>query len=160
MQQLGVTVAKAQANFLLIVALYDDSGRYNNVDISDFIVSKMQDPLCARHRRRQRAGVRRAICDAHLARSLQAARLRAGAVRRACNAIQAQNAQVSAGQIGGQPAVPGQALNATVTAQSQLQTPEQFRNIILKTTTGRRGGASVAMWRGSSWAPIPTPSPA
>ena len=49
-------------------------------------------------------------------------------------AIQAQNVQVSAGSIGGQPAVPGQALNATVTAQSQLQRPEQFRNIILKTT--------------------------
>ena len=49
-------------------------------------------------------------------------------------AIQAQNVQVSAGSIGAQPAVPGQALNATVTAQSQLQTPEQFRNIIVKSS--------------------------
>ena len=39
-------------------------------------------------------------------------------------------------QIGAQPAVPGQELNATVTAQSRLQTPEQFRNIILKTIAG------------------------
>ncbi|OJT98299.1 MAG: multidrug efflux RND transporter permease [Alphaproteobacteria bacterium 65-7] len=51
-------------------------------------------------------------------------------------AVQAQNVQVSAGQIGQQPTVPGQQLNATVTAQSRLQTPEQFREIVLKTSTG------------------------
>ena len=49
------------------------------------------------------------------------------------HAVQAQNVQVSAGRSAASPPVPGQALNATVTAQSQLQTPEQFRNIILKT---------------------------
>jgi multidrug efflux pump len=48
------------------------------------------------------------------------------------NAVLAQNTQVSAGSIGGLPSIPGQALNATVTAQSQLQTVEQFRDIILK----------------------------
>jgi multidrug efflux pump len=44
-QQQGITVAKAQSNFILIVAVYDTSGRYNNFDVSDFIVSSMQDPL-------------------------------------------------------------------------------------------------------------------
>ena len=44
-QQLGVTVQKAQTNFLLVVAVYDDTGRYNNIDISDFITSRMQDPI-------------------------------------------------------------------------------------------------------------------
>jgi multidrug efflux pump len=47
-------------------------------------------------------------------------------------AIQAQNIQVSAGSIGAQPAVAGTALNASVTAQSQLQTPAQFQRIIVK----------------------------
>ena len=56
------------------------------------------------------------------------------------SAIQAQNTQVSAGAIGAQPTVPGQEFNATVTAQSRLQTPEQFRDIILKTTPN---GATV-----------------
>ena len=56
------------------------------------------------------------------------------------SAIQAQNAQVSAGQLGGTPAVKGQQLNATITAQSRLQTPEQFKKIILKTTSS---GAAV-----------------
>ena len=48
-------------------------------------------------------------------------------------AVWAQNVQVSAGQIGQQPTVEGAAINATVTAQSRLQTPQQFRDIILKT---------------------------
>ena len=47
-------------------------------------------------------------------------------------AIQAQNVQVSAGQLGGLPQVKGQQLNATVTAVSRLQTVGQFENIILK----------------------------
>ncbi|MFX5869834.1 efflux RND transporter permease subunit, partial [Acinetobacter baumannii] len=38
------------------------------------------------------------------------------------NAIKTQNAQVSAGQLGGAPAIPGQQINATITAQSRLQT--------------------------------------
>ncbi|MBV9527418.1 efflux RND transporter permease subunit, partial [Sphingomonas sp.] len=47
-------------------------------------------------------------------------------------AIQNQNTEVAAGEIGGMPQPEGQMLNATVTAQSRLQTPEQFRNIIVK----------------------------
>src|SRR5262249_12856723 len=49
------------------------------------------------------------------------------------NAVRAQNAQVSAGQIGGLPSPKDQAFNATVTAQSRLQTPEEFARIILRT---------------------------
>jgi multidrug efflux pump subunit AcrB len=41
-------------------------------------------------------------------------------------ALQAQNAQVSAGQFGGTPSSQGQQLNATITARTLLQTPEQF----------------------------------
>jgi multidrug efflux pump len=50
-------------------------------------------------------------------------------------AVQAQNAQVSAGQIGALPSSNEQELNATVSVQSRLQTPEQFGNIRLKTAT-------------------------
>src|SRR4029078_1218501 len=47
-------------------------------------------------------------------------------------AIQRQNVEVAAGEVGAMPQPEGQMLNATVTAQSRLQTPEQFRNIIVK----------------------------
>src|SRR3546814_2914273 len=49
------------------------------------------------------------------------------------NAIKAQNSEIAAGDVGGLPAPEGQMLNATVTAQSRLQTPEEFENIVLKT---------------------------
>jgi multidrug efflux pump len=47
-------------------------------------------------------------------------------------AVRAQNAQVTIGQLGGAPAVVGQQLNATISAQERLQTPEQFRDIVLR----------------------------
>ena len=137
-QQIGVTVAKAQTNFLLIVVLYDPTNRNDNVDLSNFMVSKMQDPLSrvTGVGNVQGFGAQYAMriwLDPYKLHdlSLEPADVYA--------AIQAQNVQVSAGQIGGQPAVPGQTINATVTAQSQLQTPDQFRNIILKTAATARG---------------------
>jgi len=58
------------------------------------------------------------------------------------NALNAQNVQVSAGQLGALPAVPGQMLNATVTARSKLTSVQQFKDIVLKSTPG---GAVVTM---------------
>ena len=131
-QQLGVVVAKNTPNFIVVIGIYDDTGRYTNVDISDFITSKMQDPLS----RVPGVGNTRVFGAQYAMRvwldpfklhnyTLQPSDVYA--------AIQAQNVQVSAGQIGAQPAA-NASINATVTAQSQLQTPEQFRNIILKTS--------------------------
>jgi multidrug efflux pump len=133
-QQLGVTVAKAQTNFLLVVAMYDPTHRYTNIDISDFMTSKMQDQLArvTGVGNTQNFGAQysmRVWLDPY---KLQHYALQPSDVSAA---IQAQNVQVSAGSIGGLPSVPGQALNATVTAQSQLQRPEQFRNIILKSSS-------------------------
>ena len=58
------------------------------------------------------------------------------------SAINAQNAQVSAGQLGALPAVGEQQLNATITARSKLQTKEEFEQIVLKSTTD---GAAVRL---------------
>ena len=67
------------------------------------------------------------------------------------SAIQNQNVEVAAGEIGGMPQPQGQMLDATVTAQSRLQTPEQFRNIIVKSDPS---GARVLLSRrraGRAW---------
>ncbi len=132
-QQLGVTVSKAQTNFLLVVAMYDTTGRYTTLDVSDFMTSKMQDSLSrvTGVGNIQNFGTQYAMRIWLDPYKLHNFSLEPSDVR---SAVQAQNVQVSAGSIGGQPTIPGQALNATVTAQSQLQTPDQFRNIILKTT--------------------------
>src|SRR3546814_16738998 len=50
-------------------------------------------------------------------------------------AVSAQNAQVSAGQLGQLPSSKEQQLNVTVSVQSRLQTPEEFGNIRLRTGT-------------------------
>jgi multidrug efflux pump len=133
-QQQGITVAKAQPNFIVIVAVNDESGRYDNVDISDFIVSRMQDPIS----RVSGVGNVQVFGSQYAMRvwldpfKLHNYGLEPSDIR---NAILAQNTQVSAGQIGGQPATKETQLNATVTSQSRLQTPQQFRDIILKTST-------------------------
>jgi multidrug efflux pump len=134
-QQQGVVVTKSQSSFLLIVALYDDSGRYTNVDISDFMASKLQDPLS----RISGVGQAQVFGSQYAMRiwldpfKLSSYSLTPTDVQ---NAVLAQNDQISAGEIGAQPTVPGQQLDATVTAQSRLQTPAQFRNIVLKSSTG------------------------
>jgi multidrug efflux pump len=130
-QQIGVTVMKSGPSFILVIAVYDTGDRYSDIDISDFLVSKLQDPLS------RITGVGNAfVFGAPYAMriwldpyKLYNYSLEPSDVR---NAIQAQNVQVSAGSIGGLPVVPGQAINATVTAQSQLQSVKQFRDIILK----------------------------
>ena len=57
-------------------------------------------------------------------------------------ALNAQNAQVSAGQLGALPALPGQQINASITARTKLKTAEEFENILLKVTPD---GAAVLL---------------
>lgn len=145
-QQQGVTVAKSQGDALMVVSLYDTSRRMERVDVSDFLVSNVQDPIS------RIPGVgeinvfgaqyaMRIWLDPH---KLRAFNLMPADVR---SAIEAQNTQVTAGELGALPAAPTQGLTATVTAQSRLQTPEQFRAIILRTLPS---GAACTWptWRG------------
>jgi multidrug efflux pump len=132
-QQAGVVVQKAQSGFLMVVALYDQTSRLSAGDLGDYVVSNLQDPLS----RLQGVGNVQLFGGQYAMRiwldplQLNNYKLTAGDVEAA---ILAQNAQVSAGQIGALPYAHGQQLNAVVNAQSRLQTPEQFRNIILRTT--------------------------
>ena len=134
-QQIGVTVVKNQPSFIIVIGVYDDTGRYNNVDVSDFITSRMSDQIS----RVPGVGNTRVFGAQYAMRIwLDPFKLKNFSLMPSdvSAAVQAQNVQVSAGQIGQQPAVKGQQLNATVTAQSRLQTPEQFREIVLKTSPG------------------------
>ncbi|MGQ0700430.1 MAG: efflux RND transporter permease subunit [Panacagrimonas sp.] len=131
-QSQGITVAKSQGDSLMVIAIYDESGERGNVDISDYLVNNMQDPLS----RIDGVGeitvfgaqyAMRIWLDPH---KLNSFGLMPSDVR---TAIEAQNAQVTAGELGALPAPDGQALNATVTALSRLQTVDQFEDIILRT---------------------------
>jgi multidrug efflux pump len=130
-QQQGVLVTKSNPDFLLIVAVYDKSDRSTSGDISDLLASKLQDPIG----RISGVGDMRVFGTQYAMRiwldpfKLAGYGLMPSDVR---GAILSQNVQIAAGQIGAQPAPPEQMLNATVTAKSRLQTPEEFRAIIVK----------------------------
>ena len=131
-QAQGVTVTKANPDFLLIAALYDSTDRSTNIDVADYLVSHMQEEI----------GRIPGVGDTSVFGSQYAMRIWLDPARLASvslmpsdviTAIQSQNAEVAAGEVGAVPAPAGQRLDATVTAQSRLQTPEQFAQIVLKT---------------------------
>ena len=134
-QQQGLSVVKSTRNFLMIVGLYSKAPGTTNVDLADYVAANLQDPLSRVE----------GVGDVQLFGAQYAMRIWLDPDKLASfsltptdvtAAIRAQNAQVSAGQLGGTPAAPGMALNATISAQSRLQTPEQFRAIIVRNTTG------------------------
>ncbi|WP_374943374.1 efflux RND transporter permease subunit [Sphingomonas sp.] len=140
-QQQGIQVAKASANFLLIVGLYSEDGSHDGADLADYIVSKVQDPLS----RVPGVGNIQLFGASYAMRIwLDPVKLNGFnlTVDDVTTAVRAQNAQVSAGQIGAQPSPATQMLNATVSVQSRLQTPAQFAAIRLK---GDAGGAIVRL---------------
>ncbi|WP_027351316.1 multidrug efflux RND transporter permease subunit [Halotalea alkalilenta] len=140
-QDQGVVVRKAQTDTLLVASVYDESGRHDSVDVADFIVSQLQDPIS----RIDGVGETSVFGSQYAIRIwLDPHRLTAHGLTTAdvVSAIEAQNSQISAGEIGAAPSVEGQALNATVTAMSLLQTPEQFERIVL---LAQSGGGSVRL---------------
>ncbi|WP_422014168.1 efflux RND transporter permease subunit [Roseateles sp.] len=138
-QRQGVQVVKSTSNFLMVVGFVSEDGSQSQVDLSDYVSTNVLDPLS----RVEGVGEVQLFGAQYAMRIwLNPSQLAQYSLTPAdvSTAIQAQNAQVSAGQLGAAPANVGQQINATVTAQSRLQTPEQFRNIVLKTGTD---GATV-----------------
>ena len=132
-QQQGVQVVKSARNFLMVLGFVSEDGSQSNTDLSDFLASNVQDPLS----RVTGVGEVQVFGSQYAMRvwldpaALNNYKLMPSDVR---SAIEAQNTQVSAGQLGGTPALPGQGFTASITAQSRLQTAEEFNNIILRTS--------------------------
>lgn len=130
-QKQGISVAKRSANFLTIFAFVSEDGSMDNADIGDYVASNLLDPVS----RLNGVGDVTMFGNQYAMRiwldpnKLQKYNLMPGDV---INAIQEQNAQVSAGQLGGAPSVAGQQLNVTITAQSRLETADQFARILLR----------------------------
>ncbi len=138
-QRQGVTANKSARNFMMVIGFVSKDGSMDRNDIADYVVSSVVDQMS----RVEGVGEVQVFEAQYAMRIwLDPAKLQSYQLTPAdvAAAIQAQNTQVSAGQLGGTPSVAGQQLNATVTAQSRLQTPEQFRQIFLKTTNS---GAQV-----------------
>ncbi|MDI3238704.1 multidrug efflux RND transporter permease subunit AdeJ [Acinetobacter ursingii] len=140
-QRQGVRVTKSGASFMQVVAFYSPDGSLPASDIKDYVNSNISEPLS----RVAGVGEVTVFGGSYAMRIwLDPAKLTSFNLTPSdvAAAIRSQNAQVAVGQLGGAPSTAGQVLNATVNAQTMLQTPEQFKNIFLKNTSG---GAQVRL---------------
>jgi multidrug efflux pump len=133
-QRQGIQVVKSTRNFLMIVGLVSEDGSMDRHALTDYLVSNVQDIVS----RLEGVGELQLFGTQNAMRIwLNPARLNDFhlTTNDVIAALQAQNAQVSAGQFGGTPAIHGQQLNATITARTLLQTTDQFDAIVLRTNS-------------------------
>jgi len=133
-QNTGLSVTKSSTGFLMVVGFVSTDGKLSSTDLADYVNSTLNDTL----KRLDGVGDTQLFGSGYAMRIwLDADKLAKYALMPSdvSVAIEAQNTQVSAGQLGSLPARKGQQLTATVTARSRLQTAEQFRNIILTSAT-------------------------
>lgn len=130
----GIRVAKQNSNFLKVIGFYDETGEMNQTQIADYIYSNIQNDI----------GRVNGVGDTMLFGGEYAMRIWLNpsklveynlTTNEIIAALKAQNAQVTAGQLGGSPSVPGQQLNASITAQSRLTSVAEFEQILVRVNT-------------------------
>jgi len=130
-QRLGVKVSKSTRNYLILVGLISEDGSMDMADLMDYAVSNLEKVLS----RVPGVGEVEAFSSQYSMRiwlnpeKLIEYQL---TVQDVITALKAYNVEVSAGQFGGGPAVPGQRLNAAIIVQSLLKTPDEFASIPLR----------------------------
>lgn len=133
-QNQGVTVTKSGVDFLLVVSLVSDNPNVKAVDIGDYVASSLVDVIS----RLDGVGEVQTFGSGYAMRIwLDPGKLEKYALIPSDinSALTAQNTQVSAGQLGGLPAAPGQLINATISARSRLKSVEEFRNVVIKSAS-------------------------
>ncbi len=130
-QDLGVKIEKTSASFLMVVGFISTDGKMSSADLGDYLVSSVREPLArvAGVGEIQVFGAKYAMRVWLDPDKLAKYNLLPSDVTAA---IQAQNTQLSSGGVAQQPTDGRQQFTATITSSSLLQTPEEFRNILLK----------------------------
>ncbi|WOA50944.1 efflux RND transporter permease subunit [Dickeya solani] len=140
-RQNGLQVESASSGFLLLVSLTSDSGRFDQVALSDYMARNVIEEL------RRIDGVGRV----QLFGAEQAMRVWVDpnkllsyglTMNDLSTAITQQNAQIAPGRVGDAPTLPGQRVTIPLTVQGQLETPEQFAAIVLR---AREDGSRVVL---------------
>lgn len=130
-QKQGTRVAKYQVNFMMVATIYSEDGKYSSGDLGDFMSSNLKDPIL----RTKGVGDFLLLGAQNSMRiwldpaKLNNFNLMPGDV---IAAIQAQNVQISSGQLGGLPSPEGIELNATIIGKERLKTAGEFEEILLK----------------------------
>lgn len=129
----GVTVQKASTNMLLVITLYSPNSTFDPVFLSNYASINLKDSLA------RVQGVGRADVMTDFAYGmriwLDPDRLTSLGMTPSdfIAAVQDQNIQVAAGQIGAPPVPDGQQFQYTIKAKGRLSTPEEFEEIVLRT---------------------------
>jgi len=128
----GVTIKKSLNFPLIVISLYSPDQRYDASFLTNYAIININDALL---RIRGVGDIR------NLGASDYAIRIwlrpdvlaRLGlTVSDVQNAVRAQNVVNPAGQVGAEPALPGQQFTYTVRAQGRLVTPEEFADVIVR----------------------------
>src|SRR3984893_16812540 len=131
-RQIGLITQKRSPDLTMVVFLRSEDGRYDSLYLRNYAVIQVRDVLA----RLPGMGDVRVFGSGDYAMRLwlDPAKIssRGMTVDDVLNAVKEQNTQVAAGQIGGQPALPGTEFEYIVNAQGRLQTEAQFSNIIIK----------------------------
>ncbi len=127
----GIRIAKYQANFMLLVSLISTDGKMSNSDLSNLLVTKLEDPIVRT----------KGVGDFLLLGSEYAMRIWLDPAKLykyqlvpsdVSAAIEAQNVQVSSGSLGGLPTVKDSKLSATIIGKTRFDSIHQFKNVLLK----------------------------
>jgi hydrophobic/amphiphilic exporter-1 (mainly G- bacteria), HAE1 family len=132
----GVTVKKVSPNILLVVSLYSDDDRFDDIFLSNYGIINLQNPIA----RLPGVGQVRVFGAGPYGmrvwldpKRLQTFGLKTSDV---VAAIEGQNAEVTAGQLGAPPVPENQPFQLTITALGRLSSESQFEDIIIKTDAG------------------------
>jgi HAE1 family hydrophobic/amphiphilic exporter-1 len=134
----GVTVKKRSANILMFIALGSPDERYDSLFIHNYITLRIKDELL-----RQKGVGDVSVFGAQdysMRVWLDPNRLKALnlTTKDVIRAIEEQNVQVAAGQVGEPPAPAGQDFQYSINTLGRLSDPEEFADIIIKTAEGTR----------------------
>ncbi len=131
-QRSGVKVSKSTANWLIIVGLISEDGSMSGTDLRDYAQSNLEKILSRVP----------GVGEVENFGSQYAMRVWVNpdqltnynlTMEDVIAALRSYNVEVSAGQLGGAPAVEGQRMNAAIVVQHLLQTPEEFAAIPVRT---------------------------
>ncbi|MDY0190511.1 MAG: efflux RND transporter permease subunit [Desulfuromonas sp.] len=131
-QRSGVKVSKSTSNYLMIVGLTSTDGSMDGNDLRDYAQSNLEKILS----RVPGVGEVNNFGSQYAMRVWVDPEKLTGynlTMEDVILALQTYNVEVSAGQLGGTPAVPGQRMNSAIIVQHLLQTPEQFAAIPIRT---------------------------
>ena len=130
-QRQGVNVSRSTSSILLVGALTSTDGSFSSVELGDLASQMIEDPV----KRTEGVGSINTFGSGYAMRIwLEPLKMAQYQVTPAdvTAAVSEQNTNVTVGDLGSEPAVDGQRMTLTVSAQSQFSSVEEFERILLR----------------------------